>query len=105
MRSHLLVLILSALSAATACDLRQPVEPVEVTTHSVTLADGVTIEDITQTPLSSPELETIRLGLKSGGNVILTQSEHQRLVEYIEMTKGVPDTDPAITMFISQLRW
>lgn len=104
MRSyHLLILLLS--SSLCACTPGQPVEPVEHTTHSITLAENVTIDDITNTPFTSPELETIRLGLKTGGNVTLTESEYIRLKEYAEIVKGAPDADAQVTTFLGQLNY
>ena len=104
MRSyHLLILLLS--SSLYACTPEQPSPTVEHTTHSVTLADNVTIDDITKENFSSPELETVRLGVLSGGNVVLTESEYTRLKEYAEVIKGAPDADPSVTTFLGQIRY
>lgn len=104
MRSyHLLILLLS--SSLCACTPEQPSPTVEHTTHSITLAENVTLDDITNTPFSSSELETIRLGLISGGTVVLTESEYARLKEYTEVIKGVPDADPRVTTFLGQLNY
>jgi hypothetical protein len=105
MRFYHLLTLLIATSLFPACDLRQPVEPVDITTHTVTLTAGVTAADITTEAFSSSELETIRLAIKSSGTATLTESEYTRLKEYTEVVKGVPDADPRVTTFLGQLNY
>ena len=66
MRFYHLLTLLIATSLFPACDLRQPVEPVDITTHTVTLPACFTADDLTPEPLSSPTLASIPLSCTSG---------------------------------------